>query len=99
MKGRKFNMIFEWDSNKNKINIAKHSVSFEEAESVFYDDNALLIADPDHSEKEERFILLGFSKEANMLVVVHCYRNDDSIIRIISARKATKNEAGQYNLY
>lgn len=87
---------FEWDDNKNRINQDKHSISFEEAQTVFYDDDALLKADPDHSEEEDRFLLLGFSAEANMLVVVHCYRADDSVIRIISARKATKTERKQY---
>lgn len=74
-----------------------HRISFEEAQTVFYDDKALLIDDPDHSEEEERFILLGFSQRANMLVVCHCYRHSDSVIRIISARKATKNEERAYN--
>lgn len=88
---------FEWDENKNISNQKKHRISFEEAQTVFYDDNALLIDDPDHSEEEERFILLGFSRRANMLVVCHCYRRSDSVIRIISARKATKNEERAYN--
>lgn len=87
---------FEWDQNKNLINQKKHNISFEEAQTVFYDENALLIDDPDHSEEEERFILLGFSRQANMLVVCHCYRHSDSVIRIISARKATKNEERSY---
>ncbi|MBQ1850219.1 MAG: BrnT family toxin [Lachnospiraceae bacterium] len=90
-------MRFEWDENKNQINQEKHNVSFEEAQTVFYDDEALLITDPDHSEDEERFLLLGFSSVANMLVVVHCYRANDSVIRIISARKATKSERKQYD--
>ena len=89
-------MRFEWDENKNQINQEKHNVSFEEAQTVFYDDEALLITDPDHSEDEERFLLLGFSSVANMLVVVHCYRANDSVIRIISARKATKSEKSVY---
>ena len=88
---------FEWDENKNRINRKKHQISFEEAKTVFYDDDALLIDDPDHSEEEERFILLGFSHRANMLVVCHCYRHSDSFIRIISARKATRNEERAYN--
>lgn len=88
---------FEWDENKNISNQKKHRISFEEAQTVFYDDNALLIDDPDHSEEKERFILLGFSKRANMLVVCHCYRRSDSVIRIIAARKATKNEERAYN--
>ncbi len=87
---------FEWDENKNTINRQKHKISFEEAKTVFYDENALLIDDPDHSETEDRFILLGLSREAKLLVVCHCYRQSDTVIRIISARKATKNEAKYY---
>ncbi len=87
---------FEWNENKNFLNIKKHKVSFVEAKSVFYDEMALLIDDPDHSDNEERFIILGFSDKSNLLIVCHCYRSDDSIIRIISARKATKNEQKDY---
>ena len=87
---------FEWDENKNKINKEKHGVSFEEAASVFDDENALLKEDPDHSEQEERFIILGESIRANLLVVCHCYRQPNDAIRIISARKATKSETKQY---
>lgn len=87
---------FEWDENKNTINKQKHGISFEEAKTVFYDEDALLIPDPDHSEQEERFVLLGFSQQANLLVVCHCYRESETVIRIISSRKATKNEARQY---
>ena len=90
-------LYFEWDENKNVSNQKKHNISFEEAQTVFSDDNALLIADPDHSEEEERFILLGFSHSAKLLVVCHCYRQSDSVIRIISARKATRKESNQYN--
>ncbi len=74
-------------------------MSFEEASSVFYDDDAILIADPDHSEDEDRFLLLGFSDKLHLLVVCHCYRESDSIIRLISARKATAAESRQYNDY
>ena len=88
---------FEWDENKNAINKAKHKVSFEEAQTVFYDADAVVIDDPDHSETEERFIILGFSVKAKLLVVCHCYRESDSVIRIISARKATTKESRQYN--
>ena len=88
---------FEWDENKNAINKAKHKVSFEEAQTVFYDVDAIVIDDPDHSETEERFIILGFSSKAKLLVVCHCYRESDSVIRIISARKATTKESLQYN--
>ncbi len=87
---------FEWDENKNVINKNKHKISFEEAKTVFYDECALVIDDPEHSAEEERFIILGFSIKANLLVVCHCYRATDAVIRIISARKATKNEAKYY---
>lgn len=87
---------FEWDPKKDAINIRKHKVSFEEAKTVFYDDNARIIADPDHSETEDRFIILGLSQSLKLLVVCHCYRAQDEIIRIISARKATKNESKSY---
>ncbi len=90
-------MRFEWDDNKNKINVEKHGITFEEASTAFYDDEALLRDDPDHSEDEDRFILLGMSEVANLLIVCHCYREDDEVIRIISARKATKGEAKYYN--
>lgn len=88
---------FEWDEHKNAINRQKHGVSFEEAETVFYDENAFLISDPEHSLDEERFILMGFSFRARLLIVCHCYRGADQIIRIISARKATLQESRQYS--
>lgn len=88
---------FEWDENKNEINKRKHQISFEEAKTVFFDAEALVIDDPEHSEEEERFIILGFSLRANLLVVCHCYRASDTIIRIISARKATTAETRQYH--
>ena len=78
---------FEWN---------KHNISFEEAKTVFYDDEALVIDDPDHSEAEERFIILGLSNKANLLIVCHCYRASDTVIRIISARRATKTESKFY---
>lgn len=84
-------------SGKNKINQKKHKISFEEAQTVFYDTKALVIDDPEHSEQEDRFIILGLSKKANLLVVCHCYRESDSVIRIISARKATTTEEKYYN--
>lgn len=87
---------FEWDENKNSINRRKHGISFEEAQTVFYDTEALVIDDPEHSEEEDRFIILGLSNRLNLLVVCHCYRESDTVIRIISARKATKNESGYY---
>ena len=89
-------MDFEWDKRKATNNIRKHGVSFEEAKSVFLDDYALLIDDPDHSIEEERFIILGLSLQAKLLVVCHCYRDNENIIRIISARKATKRESEHY---
>ncbi|GAB4280920.1 MAG: BrnT family toxin [Candidatus Rifleibacteriota bacterium] len=88
--------VFEWDDNKAKTNLKKHGVSFEEAQSVFLDENARIIPDPDHSEEEDRFIILGLSLNVKLLVVCHCYRDKEKIIRIISARKATKTETGQY---
>lgn len=90
------NLKFEWDEQKNKINREKHKISFEEAETVFYDESAIVIDDPDHSQEEDRFIILGLSTKANLLVVCHCYRASDTVIRIISARKATKTETQQY---
>ena len=87
---------FEWDENKFTTNQKKHKISFKEAKSVFYDDYAKYRNDPDHSEEEERFIILGMSKKANLLVVCHCYRASETIIRIFSARKATPAERRQY---
>ena len=87
---------FEWDERKNKRNRTKHGIWFEEAQSVFSDPHARLFYDPEHSEGEERFVLLGVSSAERMLVVVHCYRESDSLIRIISARKATRKEARFY---
>ena len=89
-------LYFEWDENKNSINKKKHKIAFEEAVSVFYDENALMIEDPEHSTTEERFLILGNSGAANLLVVCHCYRESETVIRIISARKATKTETAQY---
>ncbi|MFA9274461.1 MAG: BrnT family toxin [Candidatus Aquirickettsiella gammari] len=89
-------LSFEWDKSKATINLKKHGVSFEEAKSAFSDERAKLIADPDHSEDEDRFILLGYSSSMRLLVVCHCYRTDESIIRIISARKASRYEAASY---
>lgn len=89
-------MRFEWDQNKNLVNIKKHKISFEEAETVFFDDNARLIPDPEHSIEEERFIILGFTIKLRILVVVHSYKENDDLIRIISARRATKSEIKYY---
>ena len=91
-----YEMLFEWDANKAKANIIKHGVSFEEAATVFDDECAILFDDPDHSMYEERFLLIGFSSNARILTVCHCIRLNDRLIRIISARKATKNEILQY---
>ncbi|KIM07715.1 MAG: hypothetical protein KU38_10520 [Sulfurovum sp. FS08-3] len=90
------NIRFSWDENKNKLNLAKHQISFDEAVSVFDDINGRLISDPDHSEDEERFILLGVSQTSKILTVVHCYRDNEQTIRIISARKSTNKETKQY---
>lgn len=87
---------FEWDEAKANANIKKHGVGFEEAKSVFLDNHAKLIPDPDHSIDEERFVLLGYSSSLKLLVVCHCYRADGRVIRIISARKATRQEAKIY---
>ncbi|RMD82730.1 MAG: BrnT family toxin [Candidatus Dadabacteria bacterium] len=87
---------FRWNERKSIQNQRKHGVSFEEAQTVFYDERALLIPDPDASNDEDRFVLLGLSSKARMLVVCHCYRETDSVIRIISARKATRAEHDEY---
>jgi len=87
---------FIWDEDKNKKNVISHKISFEEAKTVFFDPNAKVIYDPDHSEDEDRFIILGLSKLLNILVVCHCYRENDETIRIITARKATKKEIKYY---
>ena len=89
-------MEFEWNAEKEDRNLKKHGVSFLEARSVFDDDEALFIEDPDHSEEEERFILLGSSYKLRILIVVHCEREQDTI-RIISSRKATRKEALHYH--
>lgn len=89
-------LTFEWDIEKNRVNQKKHGVFFEEAKSVFYDDKAIQFWDDDHSEQEDRFLLLGKSYKMRILLIVHCYREEESVIRIISARKATKHESQQY---
>ena len=86
----------EWDARKAATNARKHGVTFEEARTVFLDENARLINDPDHSDDEERFVLLGLSRSLRLLLVCHCYRFDSSVIRIVSARKATTTEAKSY---
>jgi len=87
---------FEWDERKNRENKRKHGVSFDEVQTVFLDENAIRYYDPDHSEDEDRFIMLGMSFKLRVLVVCHCYRLDDKVIRILSARKASKKEAVAY---
>lgn len=87
---------FEWDENKNNINKHKHGISFEEAKTVFYDGDAILFDDPEHSIGEERFLIIGCTETEKICIVSHCYRGSDNSIRIISARKATKNEKQVY---
>ena len=89
-------MVFEWDENKNLINQKKHGISFNDARSVFYDDSAILFDDPDHSEYEDRFLIIGMSNIKGICIVSHCYRDTDDRIRIISARTATKSERKIY---
>lgn len=87
---------FEWESRKASANLKKYSISFEEAKSVFYDESARLISEPDHSEDEDRFILLGVSHSLRVILVCHCYRSEGNVVRIISARKATAKESKAY---
>lgn len=90
------NIEFAWDRRKARSNLAKHGVSFDEAKDVFLDEGARLIDDPDHSDEEERFLLLGYSFQAQCLMVSHCDREADSVIRLISARRATPSEEEVY---
>jgi uncharacterized DUF497 family protein len=90
-------ITFEWDAAKASLNKKKHNISFDEAKTVFFDKNAIVIHDPEHSDNEERFVILGLSAVARLLVVCHCFRHKDSVIRIISARKAVKKESIQYH--
>ena len=90
------NIQFAWDLRKARGNLAKHRFAFEEAQSVFLDEDARLIDDPDHSEDEERFVLLGCSLQARCSIVVHCYRESGSVVRLISARRATGHEEREY---
>ncbi len=87
---------FEWDPVKNRSNQKKHRVSFEEAKTVFFDEGALVASDPDPSAKEDRFLIIGFSIQLRVLLVCFCEREAGNLIRIISARKATRKEQGQY---
>ena len=88
---------FEWDPRKDSANQRRHGVSFEEAQSVFFDENAIQFYDEDHSEQEDRFIMLGLSIRSRILVVCHCERESGNVIRIISARKATRSERKYYS--
>ncbi len=87
---------FEWDSKKDKINTQKHGVSFKEARTVFYDEYAIQFFDPDYSEEEDRFLLLGMSLKLKTLVICHCFRQEETVVRIILARKADKDEEQAY---
>jgi uncharacterized DUF497 family protein len=87
---------FEWDELKDRENQRKHRISFEEAQTVFFDEHALRFYDPDHSDDEDRFLMLGMSFSLHILIVCHCYRESDEVIRIISARKADKKERCNY---
>jgi uncharacterized DUF497 family protein len=89
-------LCFEWDEKKSASNEKKHGVSFEEARTVFYDENAIQFYDPDHSDEEDRFILLGLSFKPQVLIVCHCFRESETVVRIISARKADKDEEREY---
>ena len=89
-------IVFEWDEDKAKKNLQKHRVSFEEAQTVFFDDDAVQFWDENHSQREDRFLMLGMSSRLRILLVVHCFRENDAIIRIISARKATQKEKQEY---
>jgi uncharacterized DUF497 family protein len=88
---------FDWDNAKSEGNQRKHGVTFEETQTVFSDDHALFMGDPDHSESEDRFVLLGLSSLLRTLVVCHCYRDQEELVRIISARKANPEERALYN--
>ena len=87
---------FEWDDKKDKANSKKHGVSFDEAQTVFYDEYAIQFFDPEHSESEDRFLLLGTSFKLKALVVCHCFREEETVVRIISARKADRDEEQVY---
>ncbi len=87
---------FDWDESKNVLNSQKHGITFEEACTVFFDESAILFDDPEHLGEEERFLLLGMSESAHVCMVCHCYRMYDKVIRLISARKATKKEVERY---
>ncbi|MEC4890255.1 MAG: BrnT family toxin [Nitrospira sp.] len=87
---------FEWDAAKEKANLKKHGITFDEARTAFCDERAVQFFDPDHSDEEDRFILLGMSFKLRVLVVCHCYRESDTVVRLFSARKADKDEEREY---
>lgn len=87
---------FTWDPKKAKSNLKKHGVAFEEAQTVFYDEHAVEFYDDEHSEWEDRFLLLGLSSGMRLLLVCHCFREAEGLIRIVSARKATATESAHY---
>jgi uncharacterized protein len=89
-------MHFDWDEKKNQANIRKHGISFEEAQTVFFDPLAKVASDPDHSRGEARFFAVGYSAQHRLLLVVHCFRENEELIRIVSARKLTNSERKQY---
>jgi len=92
-------LLFEWEKRKENANVKKHGIFFEEARTTFYDENAVQFFDPDHSDDEDRVILLGVSHKLDTLVVCHCFREEETKVRIISARKADKDEANVYWSY
>ena len=87
---------FQWDQKKERANVRRHNISFEEARTIFLDESAIQFYDPDHSDEEDRFILLGLSLKPQVLVVCHCFRESEAVVRIISARKADKDEEREY---
>lgn len=89
-------LTFEWDERKNRANQRKRGVSFEEARTAFFDENARVVPDDEHSDEEDRLVLLGLSTQVRLLVMCHCYRRAERVIRIFSARKADRNEQQQY---
>ena len=88
---------FDWDPVKARLKLRKHGIEFDEARTAFADDDAILLVDSAHADAEDRFYLLGLSAKLRLLVVIHCYRADDAVIRLISARKATPSERAQYD--
>ena len=89
-------MRFEWDAIKEKANRRKHGISFDEAQTVFFDEHAIQFFDPDHSDDEDRFIMLGMSFKLRVIVVCHCFRESETVVRLFSARRAEKSEEREY---